>query len=884
MTATILKTKITIPALRLQFVPRPRLTDGLRRALLVPLTLVSAPPGFGKTTATVAAVRALHADSVSGLSLGWLSLDALDNEPLRFWRYVFAALDEAAPGLGAPGFNALIQPQPPPAMALLPDLLNAVASSPQEHLLVLDDYYHIAQPDIHAGLTFTLENAPPHLHLLLASRADPPLPLHRLRARGQLVEVRAADLRFDRTESAAFLNEIMALALDTSEIASLTRQTDGWAAGLQLAGLALQGAASDAQARRDLIERLAHNNRYILEYLTEEVLAQQPPAVQDFLLRTSVLDHLNGPLCDAVIQGEGSRELLEILVQRNLFVVPTGSPIPGDGSLYWFRYHPLFADLLRGQMRQQQPDLLPLLHQRAAEWYETHGAPEMAIEHALEGADMARVARLLEAHAGRIIMQGRIQTVTRWFQRLSEDRWQSLPRTNLAFAWALLMRGRYGEIEPYLQRAEPGIPDDARELHAEYHALRAALADTQGDPTSALIHARRALDEAASDNLLIQAMAYTALGGAQRTLGDVDAAVAAYEHGILLCQAAKLILPELLSRAHLGYLYVLQGRLRQAEAVTRSAVELSGRHPVAGAACAALGEVMLEWNRIDEAADYIDKAIATARQVGHNAALVRSLTCLARLRRIQGDLTGAQGALENAAALTLQGVPRWIEPLLIAERVHLLLEQGALAAAETLCASHVTTPVPAAGHVSEALPLAWARVLLHQQRYGEAQVLLDEVLAVAQDGGRTGRVIEALVLRAVVRDAQGALVPARRDVQQALELAGDEGYVRVFVEAGPRMAGLLAQMDDAYARELLAAFPDPIQGIATGAAALPEPLTDRELDVLRLMAQGLTYQAIADSLVLSINTVRYHVKGIYSKLSVETRTAAIDQARVLNLL
>ncbi|MFW5772441.1 MAG: LuxR C-terminal-related transcriptional regulator [Phototrophicaceae bacterium] len=864
-------------------VPRLRLNESLRRALLVPLTLVSAPPGFGKTTAAVTAVRALQAGD-DELALAWLSLDAHDNEPLRFWRYVFAALDIAAPGLGAPGFNALVQSQPLPVRALLPDLLNAVANRPQEHLLVLDDYFFIEQPEIHDDLTFILENAPPNLHVLLATRADPPLPLHRLRARGLLAEIRAADLRFDRAEIAAFLNEIMALALNEDEIASLARQTDGWAAGLQLAGLALQGAVADGQARHALIDRLAHNNRFILEYLTEEVLAQQPLDAQHFLLQTAVLDHLCAPLCDAVTQGERSRELLESLVQRNLFVMATGSPLPGDGDdLRWYRYHPLFADLLRGQIQQQQPDLLPVLHQRAAEWYEERGALDTAIEHALKAADHERVAHLLEDHAGRVIMQGRIQTVGRWLQRLPEDRWRALPRTNLAFAWALLMRGRYSDIEPYLLRAEAGIPEDDRELRAEFHALSAALADTQADATSALVHARAALNQVAADNLRIQAMAYTALGGALRTMGDVDGAIAAYERGIPLCQAAKMPLPELLSRAHLSFLYMLQGRLRQAEATARPALEPIVRHPVAGAAHAALGEILLEWNRIDEAAEHIEQSVALAEKTDHNAALVRGLTGLARLCRAQGNQTGALAALDRAAALILHGVPRWVKPLLVAERVNLLLDQGALAAAESLCDTHISDSNAGGGHVSEALPLAQARVLCHRREWTQAQTLLDSVLAEARTGGRQGRVIEAMLLRAVVRDAQGAASAARRDVQQALELAADEGYVRVFVDAGPQLARLLAQIDDEYARHLLAAFPDAGQTSAVESVDLPEPLTDRELDVLRLMAQGLTYQAIADSLVLSINTVRYHVKGIYSKLHVETRTAAIEQARTLSI-
>lgn len=885
----LLHTKLIVPPLRPQLVSRPRLDEKLRRIRHLPLALVSAPPGFGKTTATLSALLPLAAEE--DVQLAWLSLASEDDEPVRFWRYVIAALQRATsvegePLLGEEVAQALTSPQPPFISSLLPGLLNGIAARSQDLLLVLDDAHLITHSDIYQGLGFLLEHAPPNLHLLLATRADPPLPLHRLRARGQLVEVRAHDLRFDAKEAAAFLREGMGLPLDDEQIARLNEQTEGWISGLQLAALAWQGQdGDDAEDEPDLIVRLSQSNRYIAEYLVEEVLARQPDHLRAFLLQTAILERLSGPLCDAVTGGNDGAHLLETLAHRNLFVVPLTAS--GTDEHAWYRYHQLFADLLRGHLRQEQPDRIPALHRRAAEWYETEGEVEVAVGHALAGEAYTQVGRLLERHGPALAMAGRALTLERWLQQLPASELAALPRTNLAFAWALLLRGRYDELEPYLRRAAAAIGEN-RALRGEWHALQASLAGTRGQAEDALDHAQQALAEVGVENRFVQALAHFALGGAQRELGEVVAAIAAYEQAIPLCRAARLTVPELLARAHLGYLYLLQGRLRRAEAVLQPVLSTAAGQPIAAAAHASLGLVFLAQNRLEEAEVQLQQGLALAAKSGHNAAAVHSQIALSRLHRVRGDWAAAESTLEAAAVRVQEGVPGWVEPLLVAEQVNLWLEQGALAPAARLLAES-EAPV---GAVRDVLLPVRARLLLAQERPEAARALLDDLLQRADSVGRQGQVIEALLLRARAHLALGEGAAAATDLQRALLLAELEGYVRVFVEAGAALAPLLAAQPGEYARRLLAAFPPAIQATAEAQAppgekapvTLPEPLTERESEVLQLMARGLTYQQIADELVVSVNTVRHHVKGLYGKLQVNRRTQALAKARDLQLL
>lgn len=878
MSESLLITRIAPPAYRSHLVPRQRVLAQLRNLTDVPLTLVSAPAGFGKTTAVLEATGVLRRRA--DVALAWLTLDERDNDPIHFWRYVALAVHSAINNCGVALIEALAGPQPAPVRPLLIATINEIGSQDQHLVLVLDDYHFVDLPVIHDDLAFLLEHAPSNLHVAIITRADPPLPLHRWRARGQLLEVRMADLRFDPIEAAELLNGVMRLGLDTEDIATLLRQTEGWPAGLYLAGLALR--EDDPATRRQRIARLAQTNRFIIEYLTEEILAQQSPEVQEFLLRISVLDRLCGPLCDAVTGRSDSAALLESLAQRNLFLLPLS--IAANDDERWFRFHRLFGDLLRGQLSRIHPADSPVLYRRAAAWHVAHGDIEQAIEYALAGGDFDTATHLLDRAASTLVMEGRATLLERWLNLLPSELRQTLPHASIAFAWALILRGRYSEVEPYIAQAETIIPPDEPALRGELHAVRAVLAEIKGQLAEALHHAQQALEYAPSDHLIAHAVAKTAIAGALRAAGDVNAAIVAYEQAVPLCLAARLPLPALLGRAHLSLLYLVQGRLRNAEATVQPVLTSAAFMPAAGPAFVAYSALLIERNQLDEARQQLQHALNLAQQSGHTAALAQCFIHLARVQRAQGDFAGAQAALDAAAAYVAQGVPPWIEPMLIAGCVHLYLDQGAVTKARRALSSHGAYSGSVAGITREAIPLARARLLLHQGRSADARALLDEVIALAEAADRQGRVIEALVLRALAHDALGDESAALDDLRRAVVLAAPEGFVRVFLDAGPRMAKLLYRAGSAAAHHLLEAFPPAIRERSAAPSELHEPLSERERDILRLMARGLTYRQIASELIISINTVRYHIKSLYSKLQVNSRTLALARARDLHLL
>lgn len=876
MSESLLRTKIALPARHHRFIPRPRLITQLHRLIDVPATLVSAPTGFGKTMAVQEALRALATRHAAAIA--WLTLDVHDNDPVQFWRYVALALHTTLPACGATLIEALTGPQPAPVRSLLAATLNEITAQTQHLVLVLDDYHLIDLHAIHDDLTFLIEYAPPNLHIVFVTRADPPLPLHRWRARGQLLEVRATDLRFDLTETTTLLNDVMRLGLSAEEIMTLLRQTEGWPAALSMAGLALRDDTAPSPTRH--IAQLAQHNRFIIEYLTDEVLAQQPAEVRALLLRIAVLERFCGSLCDAVAETTGSAALLETLAQTHGFIVPLPSA-PNDEP--WFRFHRLFGDLLRGQARCTFPEDVDALYRRAAAWHAAHGDVEQAVEYAIAGHDFAHAAQLIERSANTLVMEGRAALLERWLHLLPDAWRQTMPRAGVAVAWALILRGRYNEVAPYLDQAETTMLPDAPALRGELHAACAVLAETQGRAAEALVHARQALDLAPADHLIAQAVAHTAIAGALRISGDIDAAIAAYEQAVPLCQAARLRLPALLGRAHLGLLYLTQGRLRSAEAALKPALQSAIFIPAASPVFIAYSAILIERNQLEDAHQHLRHALDLAQQSGHTAALAQCHLHLARLRRAQGDLAGAQVALDTAATFTAQGVPAWVEPLLIAERVRLYLDQGAITKARHALASRGTDIEAVAGAVREALPLIRARLLLHQGRSADARAFLDNIIASAEQSGRQGRVIEALILRTLACAALNDEAAARDDLQRALAMAEPEGYVRIFLDAGARLARLLHRIGSAYAGRLLEAFPSSVRARVANLTESPEPLTDRERDVLRLMARGLTYRQIASELVVSVNTVRYHIKSLYSKLQVNSRTLALARAHELHL-
>jgi LuxR family maltose regulon positive regulatory protein len=891
--APLLATKLFVPRLRPNLVVRPRLVARLDAALGSPLALISAPAGFGKTTLVSAWVRGLQQPAA------WLALDEADNDPTRFLRYLIAAFQQIDGTIGRSVSAALETSAPPAPGVVVAALVNDLLRVPGDFVLVLDDCQVLDDVGVDEAIRTLVAHQPPQLHLVLATREDPQLPLARLRARGQLVELRAQDLRFTPDESARFLAEVMGLRLAHSAVAALDAQIEGWVAGLQLAALSLQGRPEPEQ----LIAELTGNHHFILRYLTEEVLRQVPPDIQTFLLETSVLGRLSGPLCDAVTGRGDSEELLEALYSSNVFVVPL------DEEHRWYRYHPLFADLLRSQLQRARPQDVAALHLRASTWHERQGAATEAIEHVLAAGDYPHAVRLLEIHARSVVLQGYAQTIESWLRRLPAEWRVAGPHVSLAFAWSLLLRGRLPEIEPYLAVAEAaaGQPDQAdtgNSVAAESLALRAGLVSLRGDTARGCELAAAAVARAPAGDTYVQGMTRFALGTALNYAGRGDEAIATYQEALPLCRESNNAVASMLIVSNLMVLTIAQGRLRAAAELCQSVLAGPGQagvqsSPALASVSGGYSEVLYAWGKLDAAGRQAESSLDLAQRGGHVAAVAYIRVVLARILQARGDLAGATAMLQPALELRNRGMPAWVAPQVVAQQAMLALAHDDEATAAALLEEAGVGSDAPLHHTREILFTAYLRLLLHQARTQPRGLHLDEavqvagrILAAAEPAGRMGCVLETLVLRALVHHLRGDIARALDDLQRALRLAEPEGYVQLFVNEGAALAPLLRAARErgttpAYVARLLAAFPTA----ATAALpppqlveSLPEPLTERELEVLRLMATGLTYDEVAQRLVVSLNTVRFHVKGVYGKLGVDRRMAAIERATALGIL
>lgn len=912
----ILATKLMLPRLRQGLVTRTRLARLLDAAAVQPFTLVSAPAGFGKTTVVAAWAQE------GPLPVAWLSLDAADNDPARFLRYLVAALQTLHPAFGRDLHAAIEAGHAPPIERAVITLINELAALPTECLLVIDDFHQIDQGAIEAALQTLVEHQPPQFHLLIATREDPPLPLARLRARGQLVELRAGDLRFTPAETAAFLRQVMGLDLTPQQVAELDAHIEGWVAGLQLAGLSLQRSGDPAA----LIGGLSGGHHFILTYLTEEVLRRQPPEVQDFLLQTSILDRLCGSLCDAVCERDDSAAVLAHLYAANAFVVPL------DDEHIWFRYHPLFRELLHSQLQRTRPDLLPVLHRRAAGWFEAQAQPSEivaaeAIDHTLAAGDHAHAVALLEQHARPLVLRGYAETVAGWLRRLPPEWRAGGPQANVAFAWSLLLRGQLSEIEGYLTDAEAALergeyaaaPDAQAGLRAEILALRAGLVSLRGDTETACRMARTAIESAPPGDLYVQGATRFCLATACNYAGRTVEAMAAYQEALPLCRASGNLVAARLIVANLTLLMIDRGQLHAAADLSRATIAAAAQagaphSPTLASVYGAHAYVLYEWNDLPAAQAEAQQALELGRRSGHVAAVAYGCVMLSRIQTARGELEAAAQLLAESLALRTRGMPAWVFGRTVSQQVNLALaREDERAAEEALAGSGVAADAPT-DHTREVIHLAHLRLLLHRllhqlkgpppagaaraAQFAQAHELAGRIIASAEVGGRVGRVIEALVLRAPLWQAQGRAAAAQDDIGRALALAEPGGYVRVFTEQDAAMARLLASFApppnlQPYVKRLIATLPAPAETAAPEPVPsspaplvepLVEPLSERELEVLRLMAEGLTYQAVAARLIVSVNTVRFHVKSIYGKLGVDNRTAALEQARALHLL
>lgn len=883
----VLVTKLYAPPPRLGAVPRPSLVARLDAGLRGRLTLICAPAGFGKTTLVGAWAAGC------GQPVAWLSLDEGDSDPARFLTYLIGALRTIAPTLGAGVLGVLQGLQPPPVEAILTALLNDLAALPGEVVLVLDDYHTIEAQPVDRALAFLVEHLPPRLHLIIATREDPSLPLARLRARGQLTELRAADLRFTPAEAAAFLTGAMGLDLAAADVAALEARTEGWIAGLQLAALSLQGHHSPAS----FIASFTGTHHFVLDYLAEEVLQQQPPSVQAFLLRTSILDRLCGPLCDAVLRDPAvpGQATLEQLERANLFLVPL------DDERRWYRYHHLFADLLRQRLQQGtassigdtggDPDSSPVeFHRRASQWHEDQGLALEAFRHAVAAADVERAERLLAGQGWPRHARGAATAALDWLASLPTAVLDARPALRWRHAWLLLTTGQAGGVEEHLQAAEAALrgtamDGDTRNLVGQIAAARAVLAITRYQFDDTLAQARRALDHLHPDNLAVRTSATWALGSAYQQRGDRAAAGRAYADAIALGEASGNLFTTVLATNGLGDIQVADNQLASAAESYRRVLHLLGDAPppVAAEAHLGLARICYEWDDLEAAERHGCQGLQLAQQ--YDRVLDRSVLAellLARVRLARGDVAGAAALLAQAGQAARQQHFVHRIPEVAAAQVLTLLRQGHLVAAAQLAEAH-------------DLPHSRARVHLAQGDMSATLAALAALRARAEARDWADERLRVLVLQAVAHQAHGDQDEAVRVVRDALALAEAGGFIRTFVDEGPPMARLLRAaaargVAPEYTRRLLAAFSPPGEeqvrrGGGDGpSSALAEPLSGRELDVLQQIATGLSNQEIASGLYLALNTVKVHTRNIYDKLGVHNRTQAVARARALGML
>jgi LuxR family maltose regulon positive regulatory protein len=965
----LLATKLYTPPARPDLVPRPRLFERLSAGLSGKLTLIAAPAGFGKTTLVSAWIASMAQktgdmrleDAVLAPSRGalwapqaprvvWVSLDALDNDPIRFWSYVSAAFNTLAPGSGDATLALLQAPQPPPIEAIVTTLVNGLSAelsrerAEKSALLVLDDYHAIEAPAIHRAVATFIDHLPPQLHLLIASRADPPLPLARLRTGRQLTELRAADLRFSVEEAATFLTDVMGLSLSEADIAALEARTEGWIAGLQLAALAMR----DRSDLAGFIGAFTGSNRFVMHYLAEEVFARQPSHIQTFLLHTAILDRMCGPLCDAILglivdqrpgiddedntqtkasvlsvdrQWESpvlgssadsySQLIFDQLERANLFLIPL------DDEQKWYRYHHLFADVLRARLRSgTTPATVAGLHRRASAWYEQSGLIDEAIRHMLAASDLEAAATLVERYATALWLQGgQVLLVRSWVEQLPHALVAARPRLTLVAGWTLAVAGKIDALEQLLANAATTLSasDLPTEVIGELSLLRSLIAHGRDDFDETLALSHRALEHLPADNKTWRAGATLLTGWAYARRGETAAALAALTQASTLAAAegSNWVAQEALEE--LATLQVRQGQLSQCLRTCEGAVELvggRGHRPNlwAGMAYVNIGEVLYERNDLDGAIYALMHGVELLRQTIERQLLVRGYVGLARVQQARGDGASARAMIEQAEQwfAQMQIPARLALAWLSAQRARLWIRQGNLIAAE----QWVPERAVAGNRYHEAvqqLTLVRLRLAQHQRKQDqrlieEAAKTLAQLRAAAEASEWIGDLIEILALQALMLQALGDGSGALATIAQALTLAESEGYFRIFVDEGTPMARLLQAARAQgialnYTSRLLVAFGESLETRELGYAdtlpaasrkprvsALIEPLSKRELEILRQIAAGHSNQEIADTLVIAISTVKKHINNIYSKLDVQSRTQALVRARELDLL
>ncbi|ODU05290.1 MAG: hypothetical protein ABS81_07960 [Pseudonocardia sp. SCN 72-86] len=860
-------TKLRVPAPRRRLVARPRILDPVRR-VAPRLVLVSAPAGFGKTT-----VLAQWLADAPGTRVAWLSLDPADDDLRRFVTHVVAALRTVAPEAGAATLAQLDSDRLPAVETLVAPLVDDLDRLPGATVLALDDYHVVDDPAVHACVTYLLDHLPAGVSLAVATRADPPFPLPRLRVRDELVELRAADLRFTPDEATEFLTGVMDLDLTDAHVAALGARTEGWAAGLQLAALTLRGQ-DDVDG---FVDDFTGSHRFVLDYLVEEVLRRRTDEVRDFLLATSVLQQLTGPLCDALTGRADGAETLVELERDNVFVVPL------DGRRTWYRYHHLFGEALRARLTATMPDRVATLHRAAARWHAVHGDLADAVGHAVAGADSGLAADLVELGLPELRRRREDRTLRAWLQALPDDEVRGRPLLATTAAWSRLSRGDLDGVGTWLDAAEAaldrpaasitGAPDrvaarddELRALPATVAIYRASVAQARGDTAGTVAHARRALGLAGPRDHLARGGAAGFLGLAAWAQGDMVTAVDTFADAVTSLAAAGNVADELGATVVLTEMWRARGRPAQARRLLEQALTKAGDAPLTttGDLHVALADVLREHDSLDAA----DEHLAAARDLGESASLLenryRWFTTAAGIARARGDLDAALSLLDEAAALHLPGFFPDVQPI-PSMRARVLIAAGRLdEAAESFAAVTLDGPV---SYLAEFDRLTLVRLRLLTDTTGVADAL-DRIEDDARHGQRDGSVVEVRMLRALLHQARGRTDDAVAELTAALDAGVPAGFARLFLDEGPALP-------------LLGRIPNPLR---RNVPTHDDLLSARELDVLRLLATDLTGPEIARTLFVTVNTLRTHTKAIFTKLDVNTRRAAVRRAGERGLL
>jgi LuxR family maltose regulon positive regulatory protein len=877
MATPLLTTKLHVPPTRLELVSRPRLLERLSADPKRKLTLVSAPAGYGKTTLVTEWLNSAEGP------FSWLSLDDSDNDPARFLAYLVAALQKIDPRMGRSAEAMLLAPRPPAPESILTALINDITGGDSPFALVLDDYHLISTLSIHQQLAFLVDHQPPQMHLVIATREDPPLPLSRWRARGQMLELRQADLRFTPEETAEFLGRVMGLDLSGAEVGALHRRTEGWIAGLQLTALSLQGR-DDID---NLVQSFTGSHRYILDYLMEEVFGLQPADVQDFLLKTSILDRLTAPLCDALTGRDDSHELLLTMEQANLFIVPL------DESREWYRYHRLFADLLRHRLRTAVADeVTTSLHEEASEWYEANGFADEAVHHSLAGRHWERAAILISDASDALMKRGEMVTLLRWFQGLPEDVVRGSPSLCCDYSWPLILTGQLEAAESYLRQAEEAGREDSV-LLATVLTAQAHIARARGDDQRTIELSQRVLPLLPQEAFSERSVVAVNLGIAHCNMGNLAEAEQALEEALRAGERSANLFVKLVALHFLGRVQAARGGLRHAADYCRQV--LGGEQegvPLLPLALAHndLGALLYEGNHLGSGGEHLQKSLDLSRRSGDLEVQIASYRMLALLRQAQGQESAALEAIQEGHRLAhASDIPPLVPSRNAACHVQIALAQCDLATATHYAAEIAQDADAFSFH--PRLNLSQARLLLAQGKKEEAAQRLEACYERAAQAGLRWGMLRVRVLQALAAPTPAAALPF---VSEALTWGGPEGFIRSFVDEGESLIPLLRRaatqgLARQYVKKLLSAFEADARRRA-GEEALPpaqpliEPLSERELEVLRLVAEGLSNQEIADRLVISVGTVKTHVHNILGKLDVRGRTQAAVRARDLDLI